>query len=173
MQIQIDSREHKSELPRITKQFDHLGVGYFVSKLYVGDYMNLDNPRLVIDRKKDLQELIGNVTQQHERFRAELVRAKEHGIHIVILCEHGGDITTLDDLIFWHNPRLSQGTWKMQDGHPVKVLKYPKATTGQQLHKALTTMAERYDVEFVFCDKKHTGAEIVRILGGGETGGKS
>ena len=173
MQIQIDSREHKSELPRITHQFDHLGIGYFVSKLYVGDYMNLDNPRLVIDRKKDLQELIGNVTQQHERFRAELVRAKEHGIHIVILCEHGGDITTLDDLIFWHNPRLSQGTWKMQDGHPVKVLKYPKATTGQQLHKALTTMAERYDVEFVFCDKKHTGAEIVRILGGGETGGKS
>ena len=173
MQIQIDSREHKSELPRITKQFDHLGIGYFVSKLYVGDYMNLDNPRLVIDRKKDLQELIGNVTQQHERFRAELVRAKEHGIHIVILCEHGGDITTLNDLIFWHNPRLSQGTWKMQDGHPVKVLKYPKATTGHQLHKALTTMAERYDVEFVFCDKKHTGAEIVRILGGGETGGKS
>ena len=132
--------------------------------------MSLDNPRLVIDRKKDLQELIGNVTQQHERFRAELVRAKEHGIHIVILCEHGGDITTLDDLIFWHNPRLSQGTWKMQDGHPVKVLKYPKATTGQQLHKALTTMAERYDVEFVFCDKKHTGAEIVRILGGDADG---
>lgn len=172
MQIQIDSREHKSELPRITKQFDHLGIGYFVSKLYVGDYMSLDNPRLVIDRKKDLQELIGNVTQQHERFRAELIRAKEHGIHIVILCEHGGDIATLDDLIFWHNPRLSQGTWKMQDGHPVKVLKHPKATTGQQLHKALTTMAERYDVEFAFCDKKHTGAEIVRILGGGEINGK-
>ena len=173
MQIQIDSREHKSELARIQKQFDHLGVDYFISKLYVGDYMSLDNPRLVIDRKKDIQELIGNVTQQHERFRDELIRAQEHGIHIVILCEHGGDITTLDDLIFWHNPRLSQGTWKMQDGHPVKVLKYPKATTGQQLYKALTTMAERYDVEFVFCDKKHTGAEIVRILGGGETDGKS
>ena len=172
MQLQIDSREKKAELKRITAQFDHLGIDYFVSKLYVGDYMSLDNPRLVVDRKKDLQELIGNVTQQHERFRAELVRAKKHGIHIVILCEHGGDITTLDDLIFWHNPRLSQGTWKMQDGHPVKVLKYPKATTGQQLHKALTTMSERYDVEFVFCDKKHTGAEIVRILGGGEMNGK-
>ena len=173
MQIQCDSREKKAELARVQKQFDHLGVDYFTSKLYVGDYMSLDNPRLVIDRKKDLQELIGNVTQQHERFRDELIRAQEHGIHIVILCEHGGDITTLDDLIFWHNPRLSQGTWKMQDGHPVKVLKYPKATTGQQLYKALTTMAERYDVEFVFCDKKHTGAEIVRILGGGETDGKS
>ena len=172
MQIQCDSREKKAELARISKQFDALDVDYFISKLYVGDYMSLDNPRLVVDRKKDLQELIGNVTQQHERFRAELVRAQEHGIHIVILCEHGGDITTLDDLIFWKNPRLSQGTWKMQDGHPVKVLKYPKATTGEQLFKALTTISERYDVEFAFCDKKHTGAEIVRILGGGEADGK-
>ena len=170
MQIQIDSREHKSELPRITKQFDALGIDHFVSKLYVGDYMSLDNPRLVIDRKKDLQELIGNITGQHERFRAELVRAQEHGIHIVILCEHGSDIASLEDVIFWKNPRLSQGTWKMQDGHPVKVLKYPKATTGEQLYKALSTISERYDVEFMFCDKRSTGKEIVRILGGDVNG---
>lgn len=166
MQIQIDSREHKSELSRIKKQFDHLGVDYFISKLYVGDYMSLDNPRLVIDRKKDIQELIGNVTQQHERFRDELIRAQEHGIHLIILCEHGEDITTLDDLIFWQNPRLTKGEWRMQDGHPVKVLKYPKATTGEQLFKSLTTISERYGVEFRFCEKRNTGAEIVRILGG-------
>ena len=51
MTIQIDSREHKKELDRIQKQLDKLEVEYYVSKLYVGDYMNLDNPRLVIDRK--------------------------------------------------------------------------------------------------------------------------
>lgn len=52
MQIQCDTREHKSEWVRIEKQFKELGVQYFRSKLFVGDYMNLDNPRLVIDRKK-------------------------------------------------------------------------------------------------------------------------
>lgn len=168
MQIQIDSREHKSELKRIQKQLDRLDVSYFVSKLYVGDYMSLDNPRLVIDRKKDLQELCGNVTQQHERFRSELVRAQKNGIHLVILCEHGEGIQDLTDVIFWQNPRLEEMEWVMRDGHPIEVYKYPKATRGDQLYKSLCTIADRYDVEFRFCDKSETGREIVRILGGEE-----
>ena len=166
MQIQIDSREHKSELKRIQKQLDRLDVSYFVSKLYVGDYMSLDNPRLVIDRKKDLLELCGNVTQQHERFRSELVRAQKNGIHLVILCEHGEGIQDLTDVIFWRNPRLDEMDWVMRDGHPVREQKYPKATTGAQLFKSLSTIADRYDVEFRFCSKAETGRDIVRILGG-------
>ena len=70
MTIQIDTREHKAEAERIDRQLDAMGVEHFRSKLYVGDYQSLDNGRLVIDRKKDLSELCGNVTQQHERFRA-------------------------------------------------------------------------------------------------------
>lgn len=170
MELQIDSREKKKELARIKKQFDGLGVDYFISKLYVGDYMSLDNPRLVIDRKKDLQEICGNLTQQHERFRDELVRAKEHGIKIIVLCEHGHGVQDLDDVIFWDNPRLKQGEWKMVDGHPQKVLKYPKATTGTQLYKAMCTITERYGVEWRFCDPRHTGAEIIKLLGGGGDG---
>ena len=71
MTIQIDSREHKWELARIQRQLTSLGCKTIVSKLYVGDYQSLDNPRLVIDRKKDLLELCSNVTQQHERFQRE------------------------------------------------------------------------------------------------------
>lgn len=52
MQIQVDTREHKKEWERIRTQFDDIGVKYFRSKMYVGDYQSLDNPRLVIDRKK-------------------------------------------------------------------------------------------------------------------------
>lgn len=51
-------------------------------KLYCGDYQSLDNAKLCIDRKKDLQELCGNVCQQHERFKAELIRAREAGIQL-------------------------------------------------------------------------------------------
>ena len=149
MQVQCDSREKKSELKRIQNQFDHLGVNYFVSKLYVGDYMSLDNPRKVIDRKKDLGELCNNVTQQHERFRAELVRAKESGIQVIILCEHGGNIRQLEDVFFWENPRRRHS---------------PKATSGAQLFRSLCTMRDRYGVQFAFCDKRQTGREIVRLL---------
>lgn len=170
MELQIDSREHAKELARITRQLDRIGVKYFKSKLYVGDYMSLDNPRLVIDRKKDLLELCGNVTQQHERFRDELIRAKEHGIKIVVLCEHGDDIQELEDVIFWVNPRSEEMEWRIVNGHPMKVYKYPKATRGDQLYKSLCTIKDRYGVEFRFCNKTETGAKIVEILGGENNG---
>lgn len=165
MNIQVDSREHESEWKRILKQFDDLGVKYFRSKLYVGDYQSLDNPRLVIDRKKDLQELCGNVCQQHERFKAELVRAMQNGIKIVILCEHGEDIQTMEDVYFWQNPRKYQMRWKTVDGKRIKDVISAKAVDGCQLYKSLCTIRDRYNVDFVFCQKHETGQKIVEILG--------
>ena len=165
MNIQVDSREHESEWKRISKQFDDLGVKYFRSKLYVGDYQSLDNPRLVIDRKKDLQELCGNVCQQHERFKAELVRAMQNGIKIVILCEHGEDIQTMEDVYFWQNPRKCQMRWKTVDGKRIKEVISAKAVDGCQLYKSLCTIRDRYNVGFVFCQKHETGQKIVEILG--------
>ena len=166
MTIQCDSREHKSEYDRIAEQFDALGVQYFRSKLPVGDYMSLDNPRLVIDRKKDLLELCGNVTQQHERFKAELVRAKEYGIKLIILVEHGADIRSLEDVYFWQNPRKHEVRWRWKDGKRIKTVISSKAVDGNQLYKSLNTMHERYGVDFAFCQKSETGKKIVEILSG-------
>ena len=162
--IQVDTREHKSEWERISKQFDELEIKYFRSKLFVGDYQSLDNSRLVIDRKKDLQELCGNVCQQHERFKAELIRAMEHGIKIVILCEHGEDIQSLEDVYFWQNPRKHQIRWKTINGKKVKTVVSEKAVDGSQLYKSLRTIRDRYNVDFVFCTKIETGKKIVEIL---------
>lgn len=166
MQIQVDTREHAKEWNRIKGQFDALGVQYFRSKMYVGDYQSLDNPRLVIDRKKDLQEICGNVCQQHERFKAELLRAKEQGIKLVILCEHGADIKTLEDVFFWQNPRKYQIRWKTVNGKRVKDVVSAKAVDGNQLYKSLCTIRDRYNVDFVFCQKEETGQKIIEILGG-------
>ena len=166
MQIQIDSREHKKELARIQGQLRDLGVDFFVSKLYVGDYMNLDNPRLVIDRKKDLLELTGNICQQHERFRSEFVRAKDHGIHLIVLIENGEGINSIEDVYFWQNPRNKPTKWIMRDGKPVKIPERGGGISGEQIFKSMQTMMQRYGVDFRFCDKDQTGAEIVRLLGG-------
>lgn len=153
MVIQIDSREHKWELARIQRQLTAAGCKTIVSKLYVGDYQSLDNPRLVIDRKKDLLELCGNVCQQHERFQKELVRAMDAGIQIIILCEHGEEIRRLEDVYFWDNPRLKDS---------------PKATTGESLYKSLMTIKNRYNVRFEFCTKAETGKRIMELLNDGE-----
>ena len=169
MQVQVDTREHKSEWERIQKQFDALRVQYFRSKLYVGDYQSLDNPRLVIDRKKDLNELCGNVCQQHDRFKAELIRAMQQNIKIVILVEHGEDVKSLEDVYFWENPRKHEVIWKTVNGKRVKTARSAKAIDGMQLYKSLCTIRDRYTVDFEFCTKEETGKRIVEILGGGNT----
>ena len=166
MNIQVDSREHQKEWERIKQQIDSIGVQYFRSKLYVGDYQSLDNPRLVIDRKKDLQELCGNVCQQHERFKNELTRAMDNGIKIVILCEHGEDVKSLEDVYLWQNPRKHKVIWKTVNGKKEKTVLSEKAVDGNQLYKSLCTIRDRYNVDFVFCTKEETGAKIIEILGG-------
>lgn len=153
MVIQIDTREHKFELARVQRQIEKQGASTFVKKLDVGDYMNVEVPGLSIDRKKNLQELCSNVCQQHERFRRELVRANKMGIQLIILVEHGGDISCLEDVYFWDNPRLK---------------KSPKATKGDSLYRSLITIRDRYGVRFEFCDKRHTGRKIVELLSNGE-----
>ena len=95
MIIQIDSREKAKAIQKIIEEFDRQGIKHPVSKLMVGDYMNYDNPRVIVDRKQNLTEVCSNVCQDHERFRRELVLAKENGIQLIILCEHGKDIKSL------------------------------------------------------------------------------
>lgn len=92
MDIQIDTREKARAIKKIVQTFEKEGVNYFTSKLLVGDYMNLDNPRIIIDRKQNLQELCQNVCQQHERFKRELVKAMNVNIQLIILVEHGADV---------------------------------------------------------------------------------
>lgn len=156
MTIQIDSREKARAIQKILADFDAAGVNHISSKLYVGDYMSLDNPRLIIDRKQSLSELCLNVCQQHKRFTAELIRAKEAGIHIVILCEHGGKIKSLEDVREWINPQSRE---------------HSLAKNGESLYKTLKTMMAHYDFDIVFCDKRHTGQQIRQILSEGVNGG--
>ena len=112
--------------------------------------MSLDNARLCIDRKQNLQELCGNVTQQHRRFVAEMIRANELGIKLIILCEHGSSMKVLEDVREWVNPRLRTS---------------PNCTNGETLYKILHTMSVRHEVQFIFCTKAETGKKIIELLG--------
>lgn len=164
MDIQIDSREKARAIRKIIKTFDEQGIKHFSSKLLVGDYMSLDNPRLIIDRKQNLQELCGNVCQQHERFKRELLKAMDAGIQLVILVEHGADIKSLEDVYFWKNPRKHEVRWRIVNGKREKYVVSAKAIDGNQLYKSLCTIRDRYHVRFEFCEKKDTGVRIAEIL---------
>ncbi len=151
MQIQIDSREKQRAIKKILAEFKKQSVGFYVSKLYVGDYMSIDNPRLVVDRKQNLSELYGNLCHDRKRFIAELTRAASAGINVVILVEHGGGIRTAEDVKTWKNPRLEEN---------------PYAWDGVRMYTEIRRYEKLYGVRFEFCDKAHTGAEIIRIVGG-------
>ena len=148
MGIQIDSREKARAIRNIIKTFDDNGVKHFSSKLLVGDYMSLDNPRLIIDRKQNLQEL----------------KAIEAGIQLVILVEHGPEINCLEDVWFWKNPRKHEVRWRVVNGKKEKYVVSAKAVDGNQLYKSLCTIRDRYNVRFEFCEKKDTGKRILEIL---------
>ncbi len=149
MIIVEDTRNQTGKHKAKSEYFAKQGIQVVRSKLYVGDYTRLDNQTLCIDTKKDILEIAANVCgKQHERFRAECIRAKECGIKLVVLIEE----KPLDGLQGWCSPRNRQGK-------PLTQVK------GETLSKALKTMSEKYGVEFVFCTKQESGAKIVELLG--------
>lgn len=148
MVIQVDSREQKYD--HIINYFDSQGIKWVRSKCVVGDYVNLENPMVVIDRKKDLQEVAGNVCQQHDRFVRELELAKELGYKMIVLVEEP-NIKTVNDVFGWYN-------WRKKTN--------PRAVSGRTLAKIMLTMSSKYDVEWQFTTKAKCGERILEILGG-------
>ena len=159
MVIQVDSREKRHIIERILNGFDRRGVQFYISKLYKGDYMNIDNPRLVVDRKQSLAEVAYNFTDARKttkgyssRFENEMAEAKKLGIKIVFLVEHGGQIRSIEDVPKWVNPRLQES---------------PMAMSGERIYRKMLAFQNYYGVEFQFCSKAQTADRIIEILKGG------
>lgn len=148
MHIIVDTREQKYN--HVTNYFDEQGIKWVRSKLICGDYQNPLNPTVIIDRKKDLQEVAGNVCQQHDRFVRELELAKELGYKLIVLVEEP-NITNVEQVFGWYN-------WRRRNN--------PKAINGKTLHKIMKTMESKYNVSWEFTSKKDCGKRIVELLGG-------
>lgn len=149
MIIQVDTRERAQAIESILSTFDKNNIKWFRSKMVVADYCTLENPRLAIDRKQTLGEVANNLCQQHERFRAELIRAQDLGIQLVLLIEHSSAIKCLSDVRGWNNPRRKLS---------------PYALDGWGLYDRLMTIKHKYGVSIYFCDKRQTGDMIIKIL---------
>lgn len=147
MHIIVDTREQKYN--HVTDHFDREGIKWVRSKLICGDYQNPLNPMVVVDRKKDLHEVAGNVTKDHERFVRELELAKDLGYRLIVLVEEP-NIATLANVCSWYNFRRRTN---------------PKAIDGKRLYKIMKTMSDKYGFEWMFCKKEDCGKRIVELLG--------
>ena len=116
--------------------------------MFVGDYCDLSNPLVIIDRKQNIAELAQNATSQHDRFKRELLRLDEIGGKMYILVEQdkidGVKIRSLEDVMMW-KPRFG------------KII-------GLQIYRILSAWQHKHSIEYVFCSKANTGKEIIRLL---------
>ena len=163
-----DTREQASKHNHVLDGFKQFGIKVIRSKLPFGDYTRIDNMTTIIDTKKDLSEVYNNMIQQHERFTNECKAAFSAGVHLVILVEHPG-IHSVQDVALWKNPRTI--IWeRLRDAHKqgkkLNQLLAPRPpVSSERLSKAMQTQADRYHIEWRFCDKADTARTICEILG--------
>lgn len=149
MRIYLDTREKPRAIVKILSEFEKQDVEVIRQALAFGDYKNPDNPGICIDRKQNLLEVAKNLIQERYRFLREIDRCNRAGCRMIVLVEHGGHIKSLEDVIAWKNPRLKTS---------------PYAISGERLYKVMKTMSAYYHFDWAFCDKAHTGKEIIRLL---------
>lgn len=148
----IDTREKPKAIETIIKQFKEAGIRYERTKLLFGDYMDWNRPHIVVDRKQSIQELAMNCTRDHDRFRAELERAKAAESELVILVEQNRykdrerwiHVESIEDIMLWSSPHTT--------------------IRGEKVYRVLRAWMAKYPIRVVFCDKRSTGKKILEII---------
>lgn len=144
MKILIDTREKEHAIHGITAYFDRHGIEWERRTLKTGDYMIDGNGAVIVDRKQTLSELAHNLlSRDRGRFYREVRRARQEGIKLIILCEHGG-IGSVKDVMNWNPP-------------------YGKVS-GKSLAEAIFRLEVAYEVPVFYCSKRSTGKRIIELL---------
>jgi ERCC4-type nuclease len=150
MVLYEDTRQQARKHLNVHSYCERAGIRIIRQALNVGDYQIAGKGDISVDTKMGVLELAGNVFQEHERFRAECLRAKECGIQLIILIEEALPGGRLDR---WRSP-------VGRDGLPLT--RFDPAT----LRKAMITMQTEYGVKFRFCDGRSTGRMLIEYLEG-------
>jgi len=140
-----DTRNKEGKHKNVHDYCERHGIEIVRQALPVGDYMFVDG-KTSIDTKEHLDEIARNVLNRSDksRFWREVRKAREMGIKLVILCEHGGQIKSINDVSKWKS-------------------KYSRVT-GRSLIDEMIRLDYSYGVRFVFCDKRSTAKRIIEIL---------
>lgn len=144
MIIEMDTRNQKDNY--VTDYLDSQGVKWIRNKLYSGDIKSVNSTKVIIDLKKDLLELCGNLAslKEHERVKREIARAREIGCERFIFLIKEQKIKAIDEVANWSSSRTK--------------------VKGETLMKIMKTMSERYGVEFIFTTKEKAGEKILKLL---------
>lgn len=142
LQIIADSREQVNN--HLTDYWDKKKVPYFTRKLDIGDYsaqlgeMTLEKD-IVIERKRNLDEICGNLTADRDRFEREFLRAKALGTKVFLIIENA--------------------TWT-----DIYLQNYRSQLTPKSLMASLMSWQVRFNITVIFCEPENTPRLIHQIL---------
>ena len=152
--ILADSRQKNDSY--IIDYFDKNLIPWIRTGLPSADYMAvrykngfIKDYSILIDTKKDVEEIAGNLcrTSEHERIKREVEKAKELGCKnfTFLICDN--KIKTIDDLKQWSSRRTK--------------------VKGETLCKIMCTMSKKYNIRFIFTSKEQAGNMIFNLLQNG------
>ena len=143
--VEMDTRNQKDNY--VTDYFDKHGIKWIRNKLYSGDVKLLNDTRVIIDLKANLEEISRNLcnSQEHARIHRELDRAREIGCEQFIFLIKEDKIKTIEDLQNWTSKRTK--------------------VKGEVLLKIFKTMSQKYGVKFMIVPKSKMGETIIKLLG--------
>ena len=143
--VEMDTRNQKDSF--VTDYFDKMGVKWIRNKLYSGDVKLLNDTKVIIDLKANIEEIAHNLcnSQEHARIHREIERAREIGCEQFIFLIKHDKIKTVEDLQNWTSKRTK--------------------VKGSTLLKIMMTMKKKYGVRFVIVPKKNMGEMIIKLLG--------
>ena len=134
MKIIVDTRE---QLP-----LSFTGHETIRRKLYEGDYNIAELEDKIVIERKTLQDLYGSIVQDHDRFKAEILRAKEKNKTFYIFLEG-----SLEEFYYLK--------WSTRD-YNIKPL---------TLQRIIQTMKERYNLTFVECKTRtEMSKKIIELM---------
>ena len=151
-----DTRQHRDKHDVKHEWWSRNGFTLVRSKIAFGDYCM--PPEVAVDTKASIAELAYDIDQEHDRFRRELVGAREAGCKLYILVENEDGVSCLADLAGWAETP-EQFALRAQAKRRLK---------GDRLAKACATMEERYGATFLFCSPDESAEIVTEILMGGE-----
>ena len=142
LKIIADSREQVNN--HLTGYWDRKQVPYFTRKLDVGDYScQIDDMTFekdfAIERKRNIDEICGNLAGDRDRFEREFLRAKANGTKVFLIIE---DATWSD--IYLHN--------------------YRSKLPPKSLMASLMSWQVRFNITVIFCESENTPRLIHQIL---------
>lgn len=141
--IIIDSRER--QFNHITDYFMVHLIPFKIEKLETGDYLNTDNPSVLVDRKADLEEVNNNLSKgksKHSRFVRECKRAFDNKQRLIVLIE-GTNYRSIEEIKLWKS-------------------KY-STHTGRWLANEMFKLTMAFGVEWQFCKRNETAKRILDI----------